>query len=318
MAKSRRGDRARRVPLGQLQPARRHVGLRASATPPSRRPRARDAASCRWSRGRRAGRRSDRATWPPPPRDPATAQAFAGALVARYGPPGSLWAEQPGAAAGCRSATGRSGTSRTTAVLVRRAVRADLRRHAARGRRRASAPPTRARRSARRPAERELARAAPDLQGRRARRVRRRRAAPVHGQAGERDQARAVRARGSWRRYGDGAPPGLDHRAVAGRRRRAARAPAAGSGSRRRRGPGDAAAPGAAAARPRPQARCGSSSVYWYTWLSTPRARTRSTGPACGAAQGRRRVDAGPAGVPDRGAQARGLRKAPGDARRCA
>ena len=117
-----------------------------------------------------------------PPRDPATFGRFLAALVARYGPQGSLWAERPRAAA--RPDPRLAGLERAEhhALLVRAAVREVLRAAAARcARGAARSRPGRDRR-ARRTSERELEGAALDLQGRRARPLRRRRAASVHAQ----------------------------------------------------------------------------------------------------------------------------------------
>ena len=240
------------------------------------------------------------------PRDPATAQAFAAVLVARYGPSGLVLGRASRAAEAADPRVAGVQRAEPLGLLVRGAVRAELRRHAARGRRRH--PHRRPGRDdrARRPHEPQLARAAPALQVRRARPVRRRRPAPVHAPGGGRAEARALRppGHGQARRR---RPPGVDHRAeLAGGAGPRARRPRHRDRGQRARA-GDAARPGVAAARPRPQARADREGPLVHVALERQGPEpVRLVRPAA-AAQGRRRVDPGPAGVPDRGAQARGL-----------
>ena len=150
---------------------------------------------CRSCTARRRGRRrSPGKGAASTPRGTAAYTRFLTALVGRYGPSGSLWAEQPALPRtpirdwqiwNEPNLTRYWSTQPFAKAYVKllRASRRALR----------AADPGSRTVLAGLP-ERELDRAAEDLQGGRARRVRRRRAAPVHGQAEERDQAGRVRA----------------------------------------------------------------------------------------------------------------------------
>ena len=128
-----------------------------------------------------------------PPRDPEDFARLLTALVARYGPNGSLWAENPEVVRRQSGAVADLERAQPHALLERRALGAVLRRPA-QGRE----PGAEGRRPGReddsgRAAERELEGDGGDLRRRRAGRVRRRRAAPVHRQAGERGPDREDR-----------------------------------------------------------------------------------------------------------------------------
>ena len=201
------------------------------------------------------------------------------------------------------------------ALLVPAAVREVLRAAAARCARGAARSRSRRDRRARRASERELEGAALDLQGRRARPLRRRRPASVHAQAVRRAAADPLRAPrdAQARRRRDA---GLGHRAVVARGE--GQGPAAGRLRGQRGGPGTAVAHGPGAAR-RPRASGGGSRACSGTRGSRPRpGRARSTGRACAGCATGAAVDA-----PALAAFRRSARRLEGcakatDARRCA
>ena len=326
-----RRDRARRVPLVRA-PAygtrRRSAGRRAAdpraggvptdcarSTRSSAGRRPRDGGPARHRRptpGWAARRPGDLAA---PPARPGAAQAFAAALVARYGPRGTFWAEHPDLprlpirAWQVFNEPNHTGfwsepPYAPTYVAALRAADRHPRRRPGRDDR------------ARRAHQPQLARAAPALQRRRARACST--SSPcTRTRAGRgRAEARAARpprdGEARRRRAAD-----LDHRAeLAGGegRKRAGRGIGIEDGAR----PGGAARAGAAAARPRPpRERIGGSSGTRGSRAA--RARARSTGRACGCGA-RAPSCPTPALRVFRIAARRleGCRKAPGDARRCA
>ena len=251
-----------------------------------------------------------------PPRDPEDFARLLTALVARYGPNGSLWAEHPEASRAARPRVADLERAEPHALLERRALGAVLRdaaqarQHGAEGRRPGRQDDSRG------PAERELGGGRGDLRGRRARLVRRRHAAPLHGPPEERRQDREDRpAR-------DGPP----------RRPQAAR-----SGSPSSRGPPRRARRrSTAASRPprrvspsvsrtgcrcssRAPTRCGSGASTGTRGCRPKASRTaHSTSPGCGGCATAGCVSAPSLAVFTRLARRlQGCAKQPGDARRC-
>ena len=228
---------------------------------------ARSAASacCRCSTARPTGRRCTPAT---PRRRRATRPTTPGVLtllVTRYGPSGSFWAEHPEVSRQPIRAwqiwnepnlTRYWNVAPWAPSYVRLLKAADKALKAA---------DPRLEDGPRRAAERELEGDRGDLRRGRARRVRRRHAAPVHRQARERDPDREDRpAR-------DGAPPrpaaaGVGDRAlVAGRPGQERRSTAT---SRRPRPARRAGSPPGCRCSPSSGATLRIERVYWYTWLS--------------------------------------------------
>ena len=134
-----------------------------------------------------------------PPRDPQLYADFLRTLVARYGPQGSLWAEHPEVARAADPRLADLERAEPDPLLVaaaRPGLRAQLREAPQGGGPRAEGRRPRLAHDPRRPAERELDRAPEDLPPRRPRVLRRRGAAPVHGQAAQRRAPRGAGAEG--------------------------------------------------------------------------------------------------------------------------
>ena len=269
-------------------------------------------------RRRRRGRRRGRAARPPgPARDRADAGVGGDAAgrsdlrprrsgdragVRRRArralrPGGHVLGRAPGAAAAAAPPVAGLQRAQPHGLLVRAALRAELRRDAARGG--GGDPRRRSRRHdrARRADEPQLAGVAPALQGGRARELRRRRTAPLHAPGGGRAAARPLRPPGHAGERGRRAP-GLDHRAlVAGGAGSAARGPRDRDRGERG-GAGGAAGPGAAAAREGAQAPEHREGALVHVALERGRAEpVRLVRPAA-AARRRRGLDAGARGLP--------------------
>ena len=187
------------------------------------------------------------------------------ALVARYGPAGTLWAERPDLPRlpirawqvwnepNLTRYWSQQPFARSYVTLLR-AAHAAVR----------AADPARDR-GARRAAERELDRAARDLQGGRRRALRRRRAPSLHAPPARRrahDRVRPRRDAQARRRQA----ADLGHRAVLARGQGQGRP--AGRLRGRRQGPGGAARRRAAAAEGARASGSRIGRVFWYTWLS--------------------------------------------------
>ena len=214
------------------------------------------------------------------PRAPGLYAGFLRALVARYGPAGSLWAEHPEIAARPIRAWQVWNEPNLTRYWSRQpfAKRYVKLLREADGALRTADPGARV--DPRRAPERELDGAAQGLQGRRQALLRRRGAAPVHRQAAQRGPARRVReARDAplpRRPHAD-----LDHGAVlAGRQ---------GQDEEHRRvrddrqGPGEPPEARASASSPARASACASSASTGTRGSPRRTRRTRSTTPACAA-----------------------------------